>query len=376
MSCHSSHVGVAATHYAAAVTDLDAAQVASIFHRLKNIHKDAPTPSIEDATNMLGRLKREVLADSRLPDRTKERLANRYDKALVEVEQGIVPDGRTWVAMQWTPIEAEIAEQHLDYAINQAARAQRKNPERMAAIFRNWRRSDHYEDMESPDPAYRLDPEVYPADKRTQRAVRKMGLENYLSVRKPVFVYGTLRRGEGNDRLMDGAIVARSEEAHVEGIAVYGASWGFPYANETSDPTSLTRGDLVHLSNDTDGDWARERLDTLEGFNSDQFSDSHYRRVARTVTYTTDTGNTEQVEAWVYLAGNASQERCTEDELIEHGDWVQASREDNATYRSTSRKWWDALPEGDEHSPSSAEESAAVFFDNYDNYVVTKSAVT
>lgn len=373
MSCHSSHVGVAATHYASAITELDDAQTASIFHRLKNQNKDAPAPSIEDATNTLARLKREALADSRLPERTKERLANRYDKALAEVEQGIVPDGRTWAAMQDTPLEAEIAEQHLNYAINQAARAQRKSPDRMAAIFRNWRRNDYYEDLEAPDPAYRPDPDVYPADKRTQRAVRKLGFENYLAVRKPVFVYGTLRSGESNAQIMDGGIVARSEEAHVEGVAVYGASWGFPYANEAADPTTITRGDLVHLSEDSDGDWARERLDNLEGFNSDQFSDSHYRRVARTVTYVDPaTGNTEQVEAWVYLAGKGSQERCTDEERVEHGDWVQASRENRSVYRSTSRKWWDDLPE-EEQPASSAEDSASVFFGDI---VITKSAVT
>lgn len=372
MSCHSSHVGVAATHYAAAITELDDAQSASIFHRLKNIHKDAAAPGVEDATNTLTRLKREVLDDPRLPERTKVRLSNRYDKALAEVAQGIVPDGRTWMAMQWTPIEAEIAEQHLKYAIVQAARTQRKSPDRMAAIFRNWRRSDHYEDMEAPDPAYRPDPTHYPADKRTQRALRKMGLENYLAARKPVFVYGTLRSNQGNDRIMDGAIAARSEDAQIEGVAVYGASWGFPYANEASDPTSVARGDLVYLSEDADGDWARDRLDTLEGFNSDQFHDSHYRRVVRTVTYTDpQTGQPKQVEAWVYLAGKSSQERCTEEELIEGGDWVQAKNDHQSG--TPSRNWWDELPEAERPLSGNPLEAIDAIYDG--DITITESAV-
>ena len=370
------HLGVAATHYAGAVTNLDEAQVASVFHRLRGAHKDTPAPSQEEAVTVLTRLKREAAADSRLDERTRDRILSRYDNALAEIEDGQMPEGRTWAAMQSTVVEAEIAERNLDLTVRVAARAQRMNPDRMAAIFRKWRRdTDSYDDMTSPDPSFNLNPDKFPTDKRTQRALRKLAFENYLAQRLPVFTYGTLRNGQGNARLMDGAIAARSEEAHVDGIAVYGPSWGFPYANEAPDGQGVTKGDLVHLLDDQDGDWARGRLDGLEGFNSDRFNDSHYRRVAHNVTYTDPaTGQTQQTKAWVYLAGDWSKERCTEDNRIEHGDWVQGKREyATSTGRNRSNMWWDHVNDRDHSGGEEPAEDADEVYSG--DYVVRKSAV-
>jgi gamma-glutamylcyclotransferase (GGCT)/AIG2-like uncharacterized protein YtfP len=321
-------IGVAATHYAKAITDLDDAQVSSIFHRLRTAHKDDPAPTAEEAVATLTRLRREALEDTRLTEATAYRLTARYDQAIAAIEAGELPDGRTWAAMQATPLEAEIAERNLTSTVRSSARHQRKSEERLAATFRKWRRNDNYEDLESPDPAYRLDPSRFPADKHTQRALRKLGFENYLAQRMPVFVYGTLRNNQGNDRLMDGAIAQRSEDAQVDGIAVYGAGRGFPYAQEAPDGQGFTKGDLVYLTDDHDGDWARQSLDNLEGFDSDSFNDSHYRRVAQDVTYTDpDTGERKTVKAWTYLAGNWSRESLTEEDRIHSGDWVQARNE-------------------------------------------------
>lgn len=341
MSCHSTHVGIAATQHAKAVTSLDDAQVSSVFHRLKQRHKDAPAPSPEHAVATLTRMRREVTEDVRLPEATRTRIAARLDRALADAAQGTVPDGRTFAAMQQTVQEAESAERILNHTLRAAARHQRTSEDRLAATFRKWRRTSDYEDLESPDPAFRLDPDQFPADKHTRRALRKLGFENYLAQRLPVFVYGTLRNAQGNDRLMTGAIAQRSEDAEVHGVAVYGASWGFPYATEAPDGHGITRGDLVYLSDDADGDWARQSLDNLEGFDSDDFHDSHYRRVAREVTYTDpDTGERKTVQAWTYLAGRWSQDRCTEAERIPDGDWVAAKRAHRAT-TPRRRAYWD-----------------------------------
>lgn len=325
MSCHSTHLGIAANQYAKAITDLDDAQVSSIFHRLKKAHAHAPVPDAEEAVATLHRLGREVLADGRLDETTAERIARRYASAAAQIEAGNLPDGRTWAAMQATPVEAEIAERHLDQTIRAAARHQRTNPDRLAATFRKWRRTDDYEDLEAPDPAYRLDTTNRPCDKHTARALRKLGFENYLAERLPVFTYGTLRRGQSNEHVMASGIASRAEGATVDGIAVYGPGRGFPYAQEAPDGQGVTVGDLVYLADDETGDWARGRLDTLEGFDSDQFHNSHYRRVRWPVTYTDPaTGQVRTTVAWTYLAGNWAQQDLTEDDRIHSGDWVSA----------------------------------------------------
>lgn len=325
MSCHSTHVGIAATGYAKAITDLDDAQVSSVFHRLKSAHRDAPAPEAEEAIATLVRMRREVLEDVRLEEATAYRIADRYAHAIEAVNRGQIPDGKTWAAMQQTAMEAEIADRNLANLITASARYQRKSPERLAATFRKWRRSDDYEDLEAPDPAFRPDPDGLPSDKHTARALRKLGFENYLAQRLPVFTYGTLRKNQGNERLMLGAIADRSEDAEISGVCVYGAGRGFPYAAEAADGVGITRGDIVWLKGDQDGDWARDRLDSLEGFDSDRFSDSHYRRVAWDVTYADpQTGQTRTTRAWTYLAGAYAQESLTDADKIADGDWVKA----------------------------------------------------
>lgn len=371
------HLGIAATTHASAATSLDEAQVTSIFHRLRETHKDAPAPSAEEAIATLSRLRRDADLDHTLPDSIRERLQSRYDKALAEVADGTIPDGRTWAAMQHTLVEAQIAERNLDLTVRAAARAQRMNADRMAAMFRKWRRDpDSFDDMSAPDPAFRLPADKFPGDKRTQRALRKLGFENYLAQRLPCFVYGTLRQGQYNAGIMEDGIASRSGQAQIDGIAVYGASWGFPYAMEAPDGEGSTKGDLVFLSDTHDGDWARERLDGLEGFNSDRFNDSHYRRVEHTVTYRDpDTGEIKQTQAWVYLAGEWSKERCTPEERIAHGDWVQGKRDHAASSASASTSmWWDDIDEDPvDHGYTEVDEAEEAAFTGA--YVVKKSAL-
>jgi gamma-glutamylcyclotransferase (GGCT)/AIG2-like uncharacterized protein YtfP len=326
MSCHSTHVGVAITGYARAVTDLDSAQVGSLFHRSKREHKDAPDPTLAEAVAGLRLLQESARTDPRLDEATTERVTARLQQAINHARQGDLPDGRTWAATQRLVVDAELAQRALDTLVRSSAKHQRKNEERLAATFRKWRRTDDYEDIEAPDSTFHPSSPDLPSDKHTSRALRKLGFENYLAQRLPVFVYGTLRRGQGNDRLLNSAITERSEQAHIEGVAVYGADRGFPYAAEF-DANAVTRGDMVDLSADADGDWSRQSLDRLEGFDSDRYSKSHYQRVIRRVTYVDATGSTRTREAWVYLAGPQVARSLRPQDVIEGGDWVTARNE-------------------------------------------------
>lgn len=370
MSCHSTHFGLAATQHARAVTDLDDAQVSSIFHRLKNTHADAPAPSAEEAIATLIRLRREALEDVRLPERSAYRLADRYAHAIEAVSRGHLPDGRTWAAMQETALEAEIAERNLNLTLRAAARHQRINEDDLAEKFQTWRRgTNSHEDLDAFDPEFRIDPADFPSDKYTQRALRKLGFENELAQRLPCFVYGTLRKNQGNSHIMEIGAVSRIEGAHVDGVAVYGAGRGFPYAQEAPDGQGTTTGDLVYLSDDEAGDHARGRLDRLEGFDSDRYHDSHYRRVARDVTFTDPaTGTQRTVKAWTYLAGGWAKESLTEDDRIHHGDWVRAREEYRRAPRPTASHYADDYDYDDLDSGGG--------YDGYDGeIVITKRAV-
>lgn len=108
-----------------------------------------------------------------------------------------------------------------------------------------------------------------------------------------VFVYGTLRPGGHNHRLLES--VPRLETAYAHGLALYDGP-GFPYAAPTR--AGRITGVLCSIS---DAEWPAtlRSLDTLEGYDSDRESLSHYLR--RRWPVVTDIG--AQTEAWVYLAG-------------------------------------------------------------------------
>lgn len=212
------------------------------------------------------------------------------------------------------------------------------DPMQVRATISQWRRTTDYEDVEVPDAQYRYDlyPDV-PQDEDTQRALRKLGYQQYLAQPHPVFVYGTLRSGQGNHRLMRDAV----DELHpavADGVGIYGAHRGFPYAVEHADPDARTVGEVIWLSEDHQGAEARKSLDYLEGFDADAPSRSHYERVLRPVTYTNSAGETHTVQAWIYLARGYSRAQLVESDRIDHGDWVEAKN----SYREPRPRysWW------------------------------------
>jgi gamma-glutamylcyclotransferase (GGCT)/AIG2-like uncharacterized protein YtfP len=193
----------------------------------------------------------------------------------------------------------------------------------LARDFHNWQHNltdSDFEQVESPDPrfAYTCSSLNVPHDPDLNRALKRLGYEHYLAQRFPVFVYGTLRQGQGNSSLMDPA-VANVHAATLRGAAIYGADAPFPYAVENSTPNAIVVGELVDLSADTEGRFARHRLDNLEGFDSMFPSDSHYERVQVEVDI-----DGEPRTAWTYLARGLARERLTTMQPIPHGDWVLA----------------------------------------------------
>ena len=122
-----------------------------------------------------------------------------------------------------------------------------------------------------------------------------------MSRQHSVFVYGTLRPGQGNyQRLLAGRTV-RESPALANGLALYGR--GFPYAVPQSG--ARTVGNLItirpHLYREVLTD-----LDQLEGYQPNRRAGNHYIRSARSVIATISTSNSGTWEAfhtaWIYLA--------------------------------------------------------------------------
>jgi gamma-glutamylcyclotransferase (GGCT)/AIG2-like uncharacterized protein YtfP len=123
-----------------------------------------------------------------------------------------------------------------------------------------------------------------------------------MSRQHSVFVYGTLRSGQGNyQRLLVGRTV-RETPASAKGFALYGR--GCPYAVPQSG--ARTVGDLITIRPDIYREVLTD-LDQLEGYQPNRRETSHYIRSARSVIATNKTSNGGTWEAfhtaWIYLAG-------------------------------------------------------------------------
>ncbi len=134
----------------------------------------------------------------------------------------------------------------------------------------------------------------------------------------PFFVYGTLRPGQGNYRLLAGQTVAEFP-ATLPGHALYGP--GLPYVTAGEEDSAVV-GDLIYVAAERHAE-VLARLDCLEGYRPDR-SDNHYDREARTVRYVDVDGAEATTLAWVYLAGRWARERLRLGERIAGGDWLAA----------------------------------------------------
>jgi gamma-glutamylcyclotransferase (GGCT)/AIG2-like uncharacterized protein YtfP len=132
----------------------------------------------------------------------------------------------------------------------------------------------------------------------------------------PVFVYGTLRRGQHNHRLLRGRTVAE-HPAVLPGHALHDA--GLPYVVPGTAEDRVA-GELMVVRPSEYAE-ALQALDWLEGYRPGQ--SSHYVRVRATVQLR-DGAQEQHVEAWVYRAGERF--RPTDTTLVASGDWLAARR--------------------------------------------------
>lgn len=146
---------------------------------------------------------------------------------------------------------------------------------------------------------------------------------------RAVFVYGTLRPGNGNDRLWRGRDKSH-RNATVDGFTVYDGG-GFPYALET-ETNAPAVGTLIEFSKSNWPD-VLASLDRLEGY------PDHYRRVVTDAL--TDDGDC--VPCWVYVAARAEWVAnlpvCTDGEWSPRR-WPKGYRE-TPDVDAAGRPWWE-----------------------------------
>ena len=135
---------------------------------------------------------------------------------------------------------------------------------------------------------------------------------------RPFFVYGTLRPGQGNYRLLAGRTVDE-RPATLPGHALYGP--GLPYVTEGEEDSAVV-GTLIFVAPER-YDEVLADLDRLEGYRPGG-TWSHYDREARPVRYVGDDGGEATTVAWVYLAGREARSRLRPSERITGGDWLAA----------------------------------------------------
>lgn len=191
--------------------------------------------------------------------------------------------------------------------------------------------SDLYEDFPAPRDEFRFDrhPDA-PTDTASQRALRHLGYRVFLDQPHPVFVYGSLREGFGNHGLLYPAKTHLVAAEMPDMTLRANANSGYPYALEGD---GRIAGEVVWLSDDEEGDAARDRLDYLEGFDSQRPSSSHYQRIEREILVTPPGESQHRpVKVWVYVAGGMASMITRDLSVIPSGDWKTHVRE-SASHR-------------------------------------------
>jgi gamma-glutamylcyclotransferase (GGCT)/AIG2-like uncharacterized protein YtfP len=147
---------------------------------------------------------------------------------------------------------------------------------------------------------------------------RKNDEKQQMNTQYPVFVYGTLRRGESNYHLLKDR-TALELPATISGMVLYGLR-GFPMMMEVDSAGGKVYGELMTID-PAIYNAVMVALDQLEDY--DPVTDSGmYFRVKRDVQL--DDGRS--VTAWTYL-GNPIYLSTVPHDMIAHGDWCRYRQE-------------------------------------------------
>jgi gamma-glutamylcyclotransferase (GGCT)/AIG2-like uncharacterized protein YtfP len=303
------------------------AQVQSIFHELKREAKLEENPNIDE-------IEYEIFIDqqitsirnSEITERSKESLITRLEQARYDSKNATNENVYAAKNIIGATGAAEIS---LQLVCDKVAADLGTNSELVRVKLNRWRDistyEEEYEDKSDYLAKYRYDlTPGAPKDKGTQKALRKLGYEHFLSQPYPVFVYGTLRPGQHNFPLFGDAYHRVEPSAQIEDFGIYGAQRGFPYAKDNLG--SKTVGDILWIDHNSNGHYTRQSLDALEGFDSDMPSQSHYERVLRKASYL-ENGKPIEVDIWIYTASGTSKTQLRDEDRIPDGDWVNARKD-------------------------------------------------
>lgn len=133
--------------------------------------------------------------------------------------------------------------------------------------------------------------------------------------RLPVFVYGSLRVGYHNSRLID-AFEHERRMGTVQGFDLFANGISYPFATRGS---GQIVGEIVDFADKGDSySYALKRLDALEGY--DPRETLHYFYVRIIVTVIDSQGN--EVKAWMYVASDfIADDIRRKHPYIPSGDW-------------------------------------------------------
>jgi gamma-glutamylcyclotransferase (GGCT)/AIG2-like uncharacterized protein YtfP len=300
--------------------------VQALYHQTKRqISDEADLPSRREFEASIETFMTKIRNNTDLSESQRTSLLARLDSAL----GNDTVDGRSWEALKDFPSTVETSRAQYRAVLGQAAYSHGVSEEMVhewvvRAREGNWQGSGSFVDYDDYPEKFRFDKVPgLPQDKATSTALRKLGYETFLAQPYPAFVYGTLRQGQGNNRVV-AAGAERYAAGELKGIGIYGAGRGFPYAAEHDSENARTRGEIIWLTNNQAGQDARQGMDWLEGFNSNNPLASHYERRLHTAT---DIESGKPVDVWVYLARGSAKAQLQEHDRIQHGDWVKAREE-------------------------------------------------